>query len=174
AEAFGEGRERPRRMRAAPGIDSYPGAESLRAGPDGLARRAGRQIRDLRSHQCRYRRHCRLRHFRWFCDGLDETTAAASARPIAGGGVQPTSSITSFFWAGVNSGPKPALRLSLWRSGLPVAGITAVTASWLRQNFRNICAHEVMPTSAAQSGSALPLTWLNSLPSLNLRLASTA
>ena len=125
---------RPGRVHSAAGERSDAGVEGVRAG-------AGRNA------------------------GRGEAEELIPQSPHAGEGLvladQPTSRINSCFCAADNSGPRPALRLSLWRSGLPVAGMTAVTASWLRQNFRNICAHELTPTSAAQPGNALPFTWLN-------------
>src|SRR5690606_24958148 len=73
--------------------------------------------------------------------------------------------ISSSCWPALSSSPWPALSWSAWRSGLPVAGMTTVTAGWLIANFRNICDHDVTPTSAAQPGSARPPTRPNSRPS---------
>src|SRR5690606_8066778 len=82
--------------------------------------------------------------------------------------------ISSSCCAAVSSSPWPARSWSAWRSGLPVAGITTVTAGWLMTNFRNICDQDVMPASAAQPGSARPPTRLNSRPSSKARLTITA
>ena len=71
---------------------------------------------------------------------------------------QPTAAISdgAAFLVEVRRLGRPS-RLSLCRFGLPVAGITTVTAGWLKANLRNACAHDVMPAAAAQSGQRLVL-----------------